>query len=236
MKKSKNGILAIALLILAVCARYDSIAKDNELWTGYEWQMGLTDNLSLKIGEQVRFFRDITTVKQLLNDFGFKYSIFESLSATAFYRLRLKQTDPSNQIFKPYHEINLAASYDFDYKPVQFSYRLRYQKEFKDDKKSNEEYFRNRLIAETKVAKDFIPYVYGELFYRVNYHKGDRFDNYRLGFGFEFRMIKAIKLSAGYTYEETFNDPEPQSRNIFGLNANINLDKSTQSKRTGIID
>lgn len=211
-------------------------SKDNELWTGYEWQFPVTGDLSLKFGEQVRIFRDITTVKQILNDFGLKYEILKYLEATAYYRLRMKQDDPSENQFLPYHELNLAVSASFEYKPVDFSYRIRYQKEFRDDKKSHEEYIRNRILAETKITKEIRPFAYYELFYRMNYHKGDRFDNFRAGLGIEWRAFKNVKFEFSYSIENEFNIEEPQAKNIFGLNASFSLDGKGSDKSSSGMD
>ncbi|MBZ0243183.1 MAG: DUF2490 domain-containing protein, partial [Bacteroidales bacterium] len=228
--------VASVYLFLFFTFSYISLSKDNELWTGYEWQFPITNELSLKFGEQVRMYRDVTTVKQLLNDFGFKSEVFDFLDATAYYRLRMKQDNPTTQTFLPYHELNLALTAGYEYKPVDFSFRMRYQKEFRDDKKSDDEYLRSRILAETKITKELRPFVYYELFYRMNYHKGDRFDNYRLGLGMEWRAFKNVKFEAMYSIEEEFNMEDPQSKNIFGLNVSFSLDKSESEKAGAGID
>lgn len=234
-QKIRFKVVSICLFLF-ISFSINSPAKDNELWTGHEWQFPVTKDISVKFAEQVRMYRDASTVKQLLNDFGFKYELFDFLDATAYYRLRLKQEDPSEQIFKPFHELNLALTAGYEYKPVDFSFRMRYQKEFRDDKKSDDEYLRSRILAETKITKELRPFVYYELFYRMNYHKGDRFDNYRLGLGLEWRAFKNVKFEAMYSIEEEFNMEEPQSKNIFGLNVSFSLDKSETEKSSGGMD
>lgn len=200
-------------------------SKDDEMWTGYKWQLPLTDDLSLRFANEVRLFREITTVKQILQDVGIRYNITDYLDATFFYRFRMKQSDPTEQIFEPFHEINLASSVDFSYDIIDFSYRIRYQKEFRDDKKSHDEYVRNRLVAQTKLTKEIRPFVFSELFYRVNYHKGDRFNAIRLGLGVDWKITKAVAITGSYTYEEEFNIEDPELRNIWGLELSFNLGK-----------
>jgi hypothetical protein len=218
-------ISVLAVLIILILSASEATAKDNEMWTGYKWQLPLTDDLSLRFGNEVRLFRDITTVKQLLQDIGVRYNITDYLNATFYYRFRMKQHDPTEQQFSPFHEINFASSVSFSYENVDFSYRVRYQKEFRDDKKSNDEYFRNRLVAQTKIIKQLKPFIYSELFYRLNYHKGDRFNAVRLGLGLDWKIAKTISLSGSYTYEEEFNIEKPELRNIWGLEISFNLGK-----------
>lgn len=216
----------LSIIVLFVLCYSLGMSKDNELWTGYKWQYTINNDFSLRFANQARIYRDVTTVKQLLHDFGVRYSVTDFADITAFYRLRLKHRDPSKEVYQPFHEINLAASAGMEYESIDFSYRLRYQKEFRDDKKSHDEYLRNRIVAQAKHLKDFRPYVYGEIFYRVNYHKGDRFNAYRLGLGMDWRISKSVRLSGSYTYEEEFNIEEPELRNIWGLEMSFNLGRA----------
>lgn len=222
---NKEKISALIVFIVILYSSSNVKAKDNEMWTGYKWQLPLTEDLSLRFANEVRLFRDITTVKQLLQDIGIRFNITDYLDATFYYRLRMKQHDPTEQLFSPFHEINFASSIDFSYDEIDFSYRARYQKEFRDDKKSNNEYFRNRIVAQTKITKQLRTFVYSELFYRLNYHKGDRFNAVRLGFGLDWKIAKIVSLSGSYTYEEEFNIEEPELRNIWGLEISFDIGK-----------
>ncbi|PKL84891.1 MAG: hypothetical protein CVV22_10530 [Ignavibacteriae bacterium HGW-Ignavibacteriae-1] len=220
-----SKISAFFAFILLLYSTSEATAKDNELWAGYKWQFPLTEDLSLRFANEARLFRDVTTVKQLLQDIGVRYDITDYLDATFSYRFRMKQHDPTEQQFSPFHEINFAASASFSYDEVDFSYRARFQKEFRDDKKSNDEYFRNRIVAQTKITKQLRPFVYSELFYRLNYHKGDRFNAVRLGLGMDWKITNTTALTGSYTYEEEFNVEEPELRNIWGLEISFNLGK-----------
>ncbi len=227
MKIVRNFII-FGLILLCYSS---GVSKDNELWLGYRWQYTINKDFSLRFANQVRIFRDATTVKQLLHDFGVRYSVADFADLTVFYRLQLKHQDPSKEMYQPFHEINLAASAGFEYESIELSYRLRHQKEFRDNKKSHAEYIRNRIAAQSKHLKDFRPFAYGEVFYRMNYHKGDRFNAYRLGLGMDWRINKSLRLSGSYTYEEEFNADEPELRNIWGLELSFNL-----GRRVSILD
>ena len=170
---------------------------------------------SCKVSEQIRFDQDISKFESNLIDIGVQYKPLDFMKFAAFYRLK-SRTDEKN------HVMILSAYAEKEIKRLSMEYRLRFDNEPNQDK-DNEYYLRNRLELYYNIKGPVDPFISGELFYRFNYDKGDRFNSYRLRIGTDFKIAKNQKLTLHYTYDSEFNMKKIDIKRVIGLFYTIEL-------------
>lgn len=208
----KKGLMAMGLLYLIFIAAPEETyanVKDNEFWTGFEASYGLTKKLDISFEEELRLNEDFGQFDQDQLNLGMKYKINKFFKVAAFFRHKIKRYDSENSFY-----INLSAKKDIDV--FELSYRLRYHRKYPqlDDA---EDYFRQKIKIKYKYFDKFTPFAAGELFYRANYKKGDRFDKYRLFLGLGYELNKHHKFDLQYIHEQEMNVKKIDLSNIFGL-------------------
>jgi len=148
-----------------------------------------------------------------ISDLSLKYRINKFFKLATTYRLYVRPKLPN-------HAIYFSGYFNYEIKPIDFTYKLTYKKKFEEDNKT-QEHIRNKITIEYKAAKWLKPFVAYELFYRFNYKKGDRFDNYRFYLGFNFKFNKDHEIQLYYLREEEINMKNPKRSNIIGIFYNI---------------
>ena len=121
--------------------------------------------------------------------------------------------------------------YQSDSKPVNFDFRLRYNKKLRFSETENEfirkrddDHIRGRVLLEYKINKKVKPFTGTELFYLINDEKyGSGFDIYRLYLGIEFEVFKKQEIGINWIYEEVFNLGRKNIENIFKIEYSISI-------------
>lgn len=191
---------------------------DTELWTGFSIDFPIIDNFSIEPGEQFRFNNEISQLKSAITDISLKYKFSKYFKVSTTYRLYVRPELPN-------HALYLSGYFNYDIEPVELKYKLTYKKKFKEDNKTHsiitEEHIRNKITVEYEAAKWLKPFIAYELFYIINYKRGDRFDNYRFYLGCNFKINKDNEIQLYYMREEEINMKKPKRSNIIGLFYNI---------------
>ncbi len=204
----KFGIL---ILVIFICASYVVSAQDNEneIWKGLEVELELTKDFAIEIEEEMRLRKSGEKIKNNLTSIGFKYELNDFVKLKMAYRYNL-YTD------KRQHELRPTLYFDYDLDRFEFTYRLRYDKEYRVDK-SDRDYLRNRLSIDYNLSGPVNPFVNSEVYYRFNWKKGDRFMKYRLTAGAEIDLGGDSELELFYRYENDFNMDENDIERIFAI-------------------
>lgn len=143
-----------------------------------------------------------------LFDIGVAYDFNKYVSANIATRIRDKQDRTDLEYL-------MAIIGNYKFKPFELSGRLRYHRKYeKDDTPNN--YFRLKLALEYNITKDLSVQVQSEAFYLFLFDNGDRFDKLRSGVELDYEIIKSLKISAYWLYEDEFNVNKPQDTRIFG--------------------
>ena len=186
---------------------------DTELWTGFSIDFPIIDNFSIEPAEQFRFDHGISELKSAITEISLKYKFNKYFKVLTTYRLYVRPELPN-------HAIYLSGYFTYDIEPFELKYKLTYKKKFEEDNKT-EEHIRNKIAVEYELAKWIKPFIAYELFYRLNYKKGDRFDNYRFYIGCNLKINKDHEIQLYYMREEEINMKNPKRTNIIGVFYNI---------------
>ncbi len=144
-----------------------------------------------------------------LLDLGIAYDFNKYISANIATRIRDKQDRTDLEYI-------MAINGKYKFKPFELSGRLRYHRKYeKDDTPNN--YLRMKLALEYNITKDLSVQVQSEAFYLFLFDDGDRFDKLRSGVELDYEIIKSLKISAFWLYEDEFNVNKPQDTRIFGI-------------------
>ncbi|MBI5324599.1 MAG: DUF2490 domain-containing protein [Ignavibacteriae bacterium] len=187
--------------------------KDTELWTGFAIDIPIWENLSFEPSEEFRFDNGISQLKSAITDLGLKYKINKYFKVAATYRLHVRPELPN-------HALYLKGYFRYNFEPLDFTYKLTYKKKFEEFNQT-QEHIRNKVTLEYEASKLIRPFIAYELFYRLNYKKGDRFDNYRFYLGCNLRINKDHEIQLYYMREEEINMKKPNSSDIIGIFYNI---------------
>jgi hypothetical protein len=210
--KIKNYFL-LFFIILILSIPLSAQQKDTELWTGASIDIPIWDGLSIEPGEQIRIDEGISHLKSAITDLSIKYKISKYFKVSTTYRLYVKPELPN-------HAFYLSGYFKYNFNPLELTYKLTYKKKFEEDNQT-EEHIRNKLTLEYDLDKWIKPFAAYELFYRLNYKKGDRFDNYRFYLGFNIKINKDHEIQVYYLREEEINMKNPKRSDIIGLFYNI---------------
>ena len=219
MQKQFIFFFLLLLLIPFSNAKSQKVkSNDLQLWAAFELEFKLFSGLSLQLSDEMRFEKNIDQLDCNLLDVGLQYRITDFLKLSAAYKLKSRRDNTNDDVYL------IAATTAFNIDRFNLNYRIRYENEpYKENEKENN--IRNRLGAQYNI-KDFplSPFVSGEIFYRFNYDKGDRFNRYKLRFGIEYEPFKNQKIDLDYTYDSEFNMKKIDIKRIIGITYSIDID------------
>ncbi|MDI9871129.1 DUF2490 domain-containing protein [Flectobacillus roseus] len=190
----------ILLLLLLMSFKMWGQETDLRSWTGLSLEKKLNKHISLNANLQVRTMDNLTTLGSYIGEFGIGYKLNKHWEVSAYYRYAQKRKwDKSDDayIYKPFHRFYANVEYDRKISILKFSYRLRYQDQFKDTDTGLEEtksYLRNKIELAYPNKTRFTPSISADFFYKI----GEDFDQIRYKAGVDYTVNK--RNSVGLTF------------------------------------
>ena len=191
----KRIYLSIILLLPLFSAGQ---VDDMGLWLGLSIEKKATRDLTVSLGEQIRFNHDVTSVDVLLSDIGFEYAFSKKLKAAFHYRFINSNQDT---YYSKRHRVYIDVSYKEKFSILTLTLRERLQEQFNDIYSSETGKIplwisRSKLTAKFDVNKKYTPYISGEVYYIIDNAKEtdqifSRF-RYELGFNYKFNRISSL--------------------------------------------
>lgn len=209
MRLKQISIKLFILMLIAMKAYSAEKPVGQELWMGAGIKYEFVKDWEV-FGEFES--RNETTGKEEttnLFDLGVAYDFNKYVSANIATRIRDKQDRTDLEYI-------MAVNGKYKFKPLELSGRLRYHRKYQKDDTPND-YFRIKLSLEYNITKDLSVQVQSEAFYLFLFDDGDRFDKLRSGVELDYEIIKSLKISAFWSYEDEFNVKKPQDTRIFGI-------------------
>jgi hypothetical protein len=206
------------LLIPADCFSQNEILSNNdtELWTGFSLTVPFEKKFQFESDNEIRFDNHIASYKYIQSDIGFCYKLNKNFSFSSAYRLKIFESRIDNGI-----HFNINSDYKFHI--LKLDYRLRYYVR-QNGEKSASHYIRNKLTLGIDTKSFINPYIASELYYRLLYYKGDRFNTVRYFLGAELDINKDNSVEAFIMNEQEINVEVPASSMVFGLFYKLKLD------------
>lgn len=210
------------LLIIILTGLTTSIiaqkSTDTELWTGGELKLRLTKKLKVDVDEQFRFNDTISSFKAALTEIGLKYKLDKGFSLKGNFRFA-RRSNKSNR-----NRFSLDVNYDWDKKefPLSIEYRLRFQNTSDASLGKNFTYVRNRIGLDYNLSKLVDPFLFYELYFRLN--GKNEFRVTRFTFGLDWKMTEQLDLTTYYRIDSDINVKKPKKQNIIGVMLSYDLD------------
>lgn len=211
----------IFLLLLLIPLSGNLLSKnnnpkyDNELWSFLSIDIELVKHLEFNYENEFRINKNISEFQQDIQNFGLSYDITKFWDAGIISRFRFREDVTE-------YDLIAQSSVNFDIKPVEFDFRLRFQKKFLEEG-FEEDYLREKLSIRYQDFKDFEPFINGELFYKVNGAYSGQFEKMRLYAGLNFDLPDKQEITLQYIYEHEFDVPKPLRSNILSVGYKVSF-------------
>lgn len=208
-------------LLFAVPVFYFSLAdcyaqvQDFQTWSSISFQKSFAKKVSADVQQQLRLNENSTKLRQTFTDAGIKYEAMKNVSISGNYRL----------IFRPHaidHRVYADIDYSWKKKKLAITPRARLQHDFVDGFNDNN-YLRGKLTLEYRITKKWKPFIAGELFYRIFYYRGNKFDEYRLNAGTNFNLNKRNSFKISYLMQQEFNVNARNQNHILAIGYEYDL-------------
>jgi hypothetical protein len=226
LKNKGPGILfwLIAIFVTASPAGRAQV-NDAGLWTDFTLEKKISKDLDFIFTQQTRFNENITEVGTFYFEAGPEYRFIKVFKVGLFYRFINKRRLDDG--YSQGHRIFLDLSYRKKIRRFQAGYRIRFQIQYMDYRKSETGSvpswdIRQKIHLEYNTKSRFDPYLDGEIWYNINPVRS-RFDNLRICTGIVTRITKNHFIDTGYIFQKEFNVVNPETDYIVYLGYKISL-------------
>ncbi|MFZ4547907.1 MAG: DUF2490 domain-containing protein [Bacteroidales bacterium] len=211
---------------LLLCGTIQAQVKDAGLWTSFSIETKLSKKISAGLTQELRFNENISEIGTAFTEAGLSYKLNKHFQIAANYRFTQKHRTDDNYNLK--HRLYVDIKYNKKVKPLQFTFRSRFQDEFSNpghspDAAIAEFYLRNKLNMEWDLDKPFAPYISVELFSPLSYPREFLFDNIRSSAGIEYSLTKKQKFDIYYMIQKELNVSLPEIDFIIGIGYSLKL-------------
>lgn len=195
-------------------------------------QLGFWTELGLdkKLGEKFELKSDVQSrmnslqwpPDQYIAELGLSYEFLKNADITAYYRYAQKRNEKKDGTVEHnhFHRFYGDLSYKIKLlKPLMIDYRLRYQRQFRDDASSfitDGNYWRNKLELSYKTKYKLEPAVAVDIFLR----EGEGYEQIRWKMGFNYELVKRQEIGVYYVMDLS---PQRANQNRISLSYNFKL-------------
>ena len=221
--KIKLSLLFFLLSFFAIVGQNEDVYEN---WSSIEVDYGLTKNIDIYAGGQLRIKSVGDSYNKSFYELGAKIKINDYLSSGFGYRGIDELDDVGNiqghEKFNRYHAFLTGV---YEYKKIDFRLRLQFQKKNEVGNSSlNNDFFRTRFEvrydikgwkADPRIGIEF--FTKDDLNFDANYKK------YRFSFGTKINLKGPNSLTIKYILQEEVRVDSPVSHHILRLNYNYSI-------------
>ena len=229
--------MKIKLLLIFFLGTLATLVAQNddvyENWSSIEVDYGLTKNIDIYGGGQLRIKSIGDTYNKSFYEIGAKIKINDYLSSGFGYR-GIDQLDDVGNI-QGHEKFNRYHAYirkSLDYKNFNFRFRVQYQKKIQN-KIDNPEYrnfWRLKLDSEYNIKNwKYDPRIGFEIFLRDEINFNENYEKYRVYFGTKFNLKKRKSLSIRYIMQKYLTN---QNLTLHILRLSYNYEIKKKKKNT----
>jgi len=170
---------------------------DIGLRTGITLQKQITRQLEGSLTEELRLYKDVTTINQLLTEVGISYSVSKKIKAGFTYRFINRNQE---NYYSKRHRFFVDLAYKEKIKSITLTLRERIQSQFSDYYSSETGkipvwILRSKITAKFDLNKKYSPYLAYELYYVLDNPKeieGISRHRYEAGVNYDFNRVHSI--------------------------------------------
>jgi hypothetical protein len=199
--------------------------NDAGLWLSMNAEKKITPKLSAELSQDFRIHENISELGESLSEIGLSYKINKNCHVSASYRYVEKRKN--DNLFNERNRYNLDLTLKKKFKPFILQYRPRFEGEYKQMRKSDDDigpsyYLKNKLTAKLDLDKKYIPYAYYEISTTLDYSYGYCYvDEMRYCIGIEYKINRMHSLDLFYLLKKQYMSKDPETDYIIGIGYNI---------------
>ena len=221
--KIKLSLLFFLGTLLSVVAQNEDVYEN---WSSIEVDYGLTKNIDIYGGGQLRIKSVGDSYNKSFYELGAKIKINDHLSSGFGFRGIDELDDVGNiqghEKFNRYHAFLSGA---YDYKKFDFRLRLQFQRKNEVGNSSlNNDFFRTRFEVRYDIKGwKADPRIGIEFFTKDDLNFDDNYKKYRFSFGTKLNLKGPNSLTIKYILQEEVRVDSPISHHILRLNYNYSI-------------
>jgi len=221
--KIKLSLLFFLLSFFALVGQNEDVYEN---WSSIEVDYGLTKNIDIYAGGQLRIKSVGDSYNKSFYELGAKIKINDYLSSGFGYRGIDELDDVGNiqghEKFNRYHAFLTGV---YEYKKIDFRLRLQFQRKNEVGNSSlNNDFFRTRFEVRYDIKGwKADPRIGIELFTKDDLNFDDNYKKYRFSFGTKLNLKGPNSLTIKYILQEEVRVDSPVSHHILRLNYNYSI-------------
>lgn len=217
MKTSISIILLFVLLFAPGISKKKYPQEDRQAWFGVQVEYNISRTLNLGISEELRYYKDRTTLAQSLTDIGASCKFDDWFKAGLYFRYRNMLDEQEERI-----ESYANFTFKFAFEGFDINNRIRLHVKFRENRESIN-YFRNKLTLGYNATDWLEPYISAEIFYRFMYDEGDRLAQGRYYIGTKIKITGNHEFDLFLMREQEYNTDKAIHSNILGIEYSLSL-------------
>ena len=221
--KIKLSLLFFLLSFFALVGQNEDVYEN---WSSIEVDYGLTKNIDIYAGGQLRIKSVGDSYNKSFYELGAKIKINDYLSSGFGYRGIDELDDVGNiqghEKFNRYHAFLTGA---YEYKKIDFRLRLQFQRKNEVGNSSlNNDFFRTRFEVRYDIKGwKADPRIGIEFFTKDDLNFNENYKKYRFSFGTKLNLKGPNSLTIKYILQEEVRVDSPVSHHILRLNYNYSI-------------
>ena len=221
--KIKLSLLFFLLSFFAIVGQNEDVYEN---WSSIEVDYGLTKNIDIYAGGQLRIKSVGDSYNKSFYELGAKIKINDYLSSGFGYRGIDELDDVGNiqghEKFNRYHAFLTGV---YEYKKIDFRLRLQFQRKNEVGNSSlNNDFFRTRFEVRYDIKGwKADPRIGIEFFTKDDLNFDDNYKKYRFSFGTKLNLKGPNSLTIKYILQEEVRVDSPVSHHILRLNYNYSI-------------
>lgn len=225
MKKELPLYVLLLFLLLQPLLLKSQNNQDFLIWSGYKLKKTIAPGTSIRFRQEIRLRNNASEVQKGLAEVEIRYKFNKYLSVGMSYRN--SQIVQREFVFSSRHRMVTDLILKNKWKPVELSYRMRYQLNYRDIFTSEngrvpEQLLRHKFQAEIDLDKRWAPYVATEFFNIAQELPSINSVQNRFRFGIDYELNRNNSISVFYMFRTThINTPEADY--ILGIRLYVSL-------------
>jgi long-subunit fatty acid transport protein len=198
--------------------------NDAQAWLNLNVAKRITPRITAEISGEIRLNENYSEVGTILTDLELSYRFNDRFRAGLAYRFSMKRR--LDDTYENRHTWYAEGFYRERIKPVELTFRLRYQAKYDEAGTSSEasaptNHLRTKLTLRADLNRNYKPYLFGELFFRTSASAYQPMDEFRAGGGVEYAFNRRHSLDLSYFISRETGVRNPETAYVIGLGYRI---------------
>jgi hypothetical protein len=210
------------------------IGHDSGLWLSLGADKKINKNIEIYTKTQVRFMDNFQSFTYNFIDIGISNRIAKNISFDLSYVLNTRRNYFSESfVYQPKHQVYCNFTFKKEIAKWRLANRNQFQTDLEDgqfsgsNSSSMDYFYRNKSTIKYKFNKKIEPYVFYEMYFRMNNKRDweDAIYRNRICGGFEYNLTKRKSINCYYLFQQQVKRKGPDYVNAIGIAYNYTFKK-----------